>query len=158
MGVDVSHAYAAEEGVRTHQRTLMLSREEYGAQLVDVFDLAAARPMRYAFHSPFAPEFFGGGARLGPMLLTVGGASLWPTPSAWSQAPVSRMASGSCCSPIPRPAPGDVHILHAPCMNGAPNGGTMEIRAYAPDDLDAILQLFYDTVHTTAWATIRRRR
>ena len=70
MGVDVSHAYAAEEGVRTHQRTLMLSREEYGAQLVDVFDLAAARPMRYAFHSPFAPEFFGGGARLGPMLLT----------------------------------------------------------------------------------------
>lgn len=25
----------------------------------------------------------------------------------------------------------------------------MEIRAYAPDDLDAILQLFYDTVHTT---------
>ena len=70
MGVDVSHAYAADAGVRAHQRTLMLSREEYGAQLVDVFDLAAPQPMRYAFHSPFAPEFFGGGARLGPMLLS----------------------------------------------------------------------------------------
>ena len=60
----------AEEGVRAHQRTLMLSREEYGAQLVDVFDLSAPRALRYAFHSPFAPEFFGGGVRLGPMLLS----------------------------------------------------------------------------------------
>lgn len=70
MGVDVTHAYAADEGVRAHQRTLMLSREEYGAQLVDVFDLSAPRALRYAFHSPFAPEFFGGGVRLGPMLLS----------------------------------------------------------------------------------------
>ena len=70
MGVDVTHAYAAEEGVRAHQRTLMLSREEYGAQLVDVFDLNAPPALRYAFHSPFAPEFFGGGVRLGPMLLS----------------------------------------------------------------------------------------
>ena len=70
MGVDVTHAYAADEGVRAHQRTLMLSREEYGAQLVDVFDLNAPRALRYAFHSPFAPEFFGGGVRLGPMLLS----------------------------------------------------------------------------------------
>ena len=56
--------------LRAHQRTLMLSREEYGAQLVDVFDLSAPRALRYAFHSPFAPEFFGGGVRLGPMLLS----------------------------------------------------------------------------------------
>ena len=70
MGVDVTGAYAAEEGVRAHQRTLMLSREEYGAQLVDVFDFSASRALRYVFHSPFAPEFFGGGARLGPMLLS----------------------------------------------------------------------------------------
>ena len=70
MGVDVTHAYAAEEGVRAHQRTLMLSRGEYGAQLVDVFDFASPRPVVYAFHSPFSPEFFGGGARLGPMLLS----------------------------------------------------------------------------------------
>lgn len=70
MSVEVTHAYAAEEGVRAHQRSLMLSREEYGAQLVDVFDFSAPRSLRYAFHSPFAPEFFGGGARLGPMLLS----------------------------------------------------------------------------------------
>ena len=48
----------------------MLAREEYGVQLVDVFDFVAPRSLRYAFHSPFAPEFFGGGARLGPMLLS----------------------------------------------------------------------------------------
>ena len=76
-GVDISvpmlsraRQLAAEEGVRAHQRTLMLSREEYGAQLVDVFDFSASRALRYVFHSPFAPEFFGGGARLGPMLLS----------------------------------------------------------------------------------------
>ena len=68
--VDVSAAYAAEEGVRAHQRTLMLARGEYGVQLVDVFDLAAPRDLRYAFRSPFSPEFFGGGARLGPLLLS----------------------------------------------------------------------------------------
>lgn len=70
MSVDVSAAYAAEEGVRAHQRTLMLARGEYGVQLVDVFDLAAPRDLRYAFRSPFSPEFFGGGARLGPLLLS----------------------------------------------------------------------------------------
>ena len=55
MSVDVSAAYAAEEGVRAHQRTLMLARGEYGVQLVDVFDLAAPRELRYAFRSPFSP-------------------------------------------------------------------------------------------------------
>ena len=101
MGVDVSHAYAADAGVRAHQRTLMLSREEYGAQLVDVFDLAAPQPMRYAFHSPFAPEFFGGGARLGPMLLSWE-AGPWPTPGGWKPAKASQTGSGSFCSPILR--------------------------------------------------------
>ena len=48
----------------------MLARGEYGVQLVDVFDLAAPRELRYAFRSPFSPEFFGGGARLGPLLLS----------------------------------------------------------------------------------------
>ena len=76
MSVDVTPAYAPEALVRAHQRTLMLSREEYGAQLVDVFDLDAPRELRYVFHSPFAPEFFRGGARLGPMQLCWDGAPL----------------------------------------------------------------------------------
>ena len=74
MSVDVTPAYAPEAMVRAHQRTLMLSREEYGAQLVDVFDLAAPRALRYVFHTPFAPEFFRGGARLGAMRLAWDGA------------------------------------------------------------------------------------
>lgn len=70
MSVDVTPAYAPEALVRAHQRTLMLSRDEYGAQLVDVFDLDAPRELCYRFHSPFMPEFSTGGARLGPMFLT----------------------------------------------------------------------------------------
>ncbi|NLD60019.1 MAG: hypothetical protein GX647_10235 [Clostridiales bacterium] len=69
MGVDVTPAYPAEMRVRAHQRTLVLSRQEYGAQLVDVFDLAQPRDIRYQLHTPFRPEFFEGGARLGPMLV-----------------------------------------------------------------------------------------
>lgn len=70
MGVDVTPAYPQEAGIRAHQRTLLLAREDRGAQLVDVFDLAKPIEARYVFHTPYLPSFFDGGVRLGPMILT----------------------------------------------------------------------------------------
>lgn len=70
MSVEVTPAYPPEAQVRAHQRTLMLSRGEYGAQLVDVFDFEQPRALEYVFRSPFRPERGKSGARFGPMLLS----------------------------------------------------------------------------------------
>lgn len=68
MGVDVSRAYPPETGVRAHQRTLMLAREEYSAQLVDVFDFDAAKDVCFRFVTPMEPQRVESGAKLGPAL------------------------------------------------------------------------------------------
>lgn len=66
MGVDMTPVYAPGTGVRAHQRTLVLAREEHSVQLVDVFDLERPADIRFGFTTPFPPALLDSGARMGP--------------------------------------------------------------------------------------------
>ena len=67
MSVDLTHAYPAQAGARTVQRTAMALRQEGALRLVDAFDLEAPAPITFRFFTPQKPERLMQGLRLGPV-------------------------------------------------------------------------------------------
>lgn len=70
MSVELTHAYPAECGLRSYQRTALVLRAEHAVRIVDAIDLAQPAPVTFRFVCAAKPTIVSSAVRLGSVRMT----------------------------------------------------------------------------------------